>query len=87
MNGIVYSIDGQLFDSRLRIMKKLQSVVSPVPNAKEDQSDYYMTSGLFGNYVDLEGVFKNEFQLVRRYREMHYIQKWMVQLKMLYKKQ
>ena len=47
-----------------------KSVVSPVPNAKEDQSDYYMTSGFFGNYVDLEGVFKNEFQLVRRYREM-----------------
>jgi hypothetical protein len=38
--------------------------------SKEDQSDYYLTSGFFGNYVDLEGVFKNEFQLIRRYREM-----------------
>ena len=47
-----------------------KSVVSPVPDSKEDQSDYYMTSGFFGNYVDLEGVFKNEFQLIRRYREM-----------------
>ena len=47
-----------------------KSVVSPVPMSKEDQSDYYMTSGFFGNYVDLEGVFKNEFQLIRRYREM-----------------
>ena len=47
-----------------------KSVVSPVPMSKEDQSDYYMTSGFFGNYVDLEGVFKNEFELIRRYREM-----------------
>ena len=47
-----------------------KSVVSPVPMSKEDQSDYYLTSGFFGNYVDLEGVFKNEFQLIRRYREM-----------------
>ena len=47
-----------------------KSVVSPVPDSKEDQSDHYMTSGFFGNYVDLEGVFKNEFELIRRYREM-----------------
>ena len=47
-----------------------KSVVSPVPASKEDQSDYYMTSGFFGNYVDMEGVFKNEFDLIRRYREM-----------------
>jgi len=47
-----------------------KSVVSPVPDSKADQSDYYMTSGFFGNYVDLEGVFKNEFELIRRYREM-----------------
>ena len=47
-----------------------KSVVSPVPDSKADQSDYYMTSGFFGNYVDMEGVFKNEFDLIRRYREM-----------------
>ena len=29
-----------------------------------------MTAGFFGNYVDLEGVYKNEFDLIRRYREM-----------------
>ena len=33
-----------------------KSVVSPVPASKEDQSDYYMTSGFFGNYVDMEGL-------------------------------
>ena len=47
-----------------------KSVVSPVPPSQEDGNDFYMTSGFFGNYVDLEGVFKNEFELIRRYREM-----------------
>ncbi len=50
--------------------KTPKSVVSPVPPSHEDQNDHYMTSGFFGNYVDMEGVFKNEFDLIRRYREM-----------------
>ena len=50
--------------------KTPKSVVSPVPPSHEDQNDHYMTSGFFGNYVDLEGVYKNEFDLIRRYREM-----------------
>ena len=47
-----------------------KSVVSPVPPSQEDGNDHYMTAGFFGNYVDLEGVYKNEFDLIRRYREM-----------------
>ena len=46
------------------------NVVSPVPPNKEDESDYYMSSGFFGSYVDIEGVFKTEFDLIKRYREM-----------------
>ena len=45
-------------------------VVSPVPPNKEDQSDYFMSSGFFGQYVDIEGVYKTEFDLIKRYREM-----------------
>ena len=29
-----------------------------------------MSSGFFGSYVDIEGVYRTEFELVRRYREM-----------------
>ena len=29
-----------------------------------------MTSGFFGQYVDIEGVYKTEFELIKRYREM-----------------
>ena len=45
-------------------------VVSPVPPNNEDQSDYYMSSGFFGQYVDIEGVYKTEVSLIKRYREM-----------------
>ena len=47
-----------------------QSAVSPVPPNNEDAVDHYATSGFFGSYVDLEGVFRSEFDLIKRYREM-----------------
>ena len=46
------------------------TAVSPVPPNNEDQADHYLTSGFFGSYVDLEGVYKTEFDLIKRYREM-----------------
>ena len=46
------------------------SVVSPVPPNNEDGVDHYLTSGFFGSYVDIEGVYKTEFDLIKRYREM-----------------
>jgi hypothetical protein len=46
------------------------SAVSPVPQNNEDGVDYYLTSGFFGSYVDIEGVYRTEYDLIRRYREM-----------------
>jgi hypothetical protein len=52
--------------------KNLQSpgVVSPVPQNNEDGVDHYLTSGFFGSYVDIEGVYRTEFEMIKRYREM-----------------
>ena len=50
--------------------KKPDSVVSPVPQNNEDGVDHYLTSGFFGSYVDIEGVYRTEYELIRRYREM-----------------
>ena len=47
-----------------------KGVVSPVPPNNEDGVDHYLTSGFFGSYVDIEGVFRTEFDLIKRYREM-----------------
>ena len=46
------------------------NAVSPVPPNNEDGVDHYMSSGFFGSYVDLEGVYRTEFELIKRYREM-----------------
>ena len=46
------------------------TAVSPVPPNDEDGVDHYMSSGFFGSYVDLEGVYRTEFELIKRYREM-----------------
>ena len=46
------------------------TAVSPVPPNNEDGVDHYLSSGFFGSYVDIEGVYRTEFDLIKRYREM-----------------
>ena len=50
--------------------KKSPSVVSPVPQNNEDGVDNYISSGFYGQYLDIEGVYRTEFDLIKRYREM-----------------
>jgi len=45
-------------------------VISPVPPNKNDGNESYISSGFFGSYVDIEGVYRNENELIRRYRSM-----------------
>ena len=57
-----FSIDGN--------QNKSPSVVSPVPETNQDGVDNYISSGFYGQYVDIEGVFRTEHDLIKRYREM-----------------
>ena len=50
--------------------KTPESIVSPVPPNKQDGSEHYVSSGFFGSYIDIEGVYKTENDLIRRYRTM-----------------
>jgi hypothetical protein len=50
--------------------KKSKSIVSPVPPNNEDGVDHFIQSGFYGQYVDIEGVYRTEYDLIRRYREM-----------------
>ena len=50
--------------------KKSKSIVSPVPENNEDGVDNYISSGFYGSYVDIEGQYRTEFDLIKRYREM-----------------
>ena len=48
---------------------KSPSVVSPVPETNQDGVDNYVSSGFYGSYVDIEGQYRTEFDLIRRYRD------------------
>jgi hypothetical protein len=50
--------------------KLKNSIVSPVPQSDEDGVDYYIQSGFYGQYVDIEGVYKTEHDLIKKYREV-----------------
>ena len=50
--------------------KQSASIVSPVPKNNEDGVDNYIASGFYGQYVDIEGAYRNEHELIKRYREM-----------------
>jgi hypothetical protein len=61
----------KLFGFSLEDENKLpKEAISPVPDNNEDGVDYYLTSGFYGQYVDIEGVYRNEYDLIKRYREM-----------------
>ena len=47
-----------------------KTAISPVPPNNEDSVDHYASSGFFGSYVDIEGVYRTEYDLIKRYREM-----------------
>lgn len=46
------------------------TAVSPVPPNNEDGVDHYIQSGFYGQTIDIEGVYRTEYDLIRRYREM-----------------
>jgi hypothetical protein len=50
--------------------KKSASIVSPVPPNNEDGVDNFVASSFYGSYVDIEGAYRNESELIKRYREM-----------------
>jgi hypothetical protein len=61
----------KLFGFSIEDTEPLSSgTISPVPPNKEDGVDHYLSSGFFGSYVDIEGVYRTEFDLIKRYREM-----------------
>jgi len=60
----------KLFGFSIDDEKKSKGIVSPVPPNNEDGADYYLSSGFYGQYVDIEGVFKTEFDIIKKYRDM-----------------
>jgi hypothetical protein len=44
--------------------------ISPVPENNSDGVDYYASGGFGGSFVDIEGVYRTEYELIRQYRTM-----------------
>ena len=53
-----FSIDPKKKDS--------PSVISPVPQNNEDGNDNFIASSFYGSYVDIEGVYRSEFDLIKK---------------------
>ena len=43
---------------------------SPIQPSSEDGATSYIAGGYYGQYLDLDGNFKTEFDMVKKYREM-----------------
>jgi hypothetical protein len=50
--------------------KKQQGLVSPVAPNNDDGTVTISAGGYYGQYVDIEGISKNEFEMIRKYREV-----------------
>ena len=62
--------------------KKSPSVVSPVPQNIEDGVDNYISSGFYGQYLDIEGVYRTEFDLI--YETSDTIEEFTVEMQVHY---
>jgi hypothetical protein len=60
----------RLFGFSIDDSNKKSKIISPVPQNNEDGVDNYIASGFYGQYLDIEGVYRTENDLIRRYREM-----------------
>ena len=55
---------------QLRKHKINPLVLLALSQNNEDGVDNYIASGFYGQYVDIEGAYRSEHELIKRYREM-----------------
>lgn len=61
---------GFSLDKNSEKKKKQQGELSPVAPNNDDGTVTISAGGYYGQYVDIEGVSKNEFEMIRKYREV-----------------
>jgi hypothetical protein len=62
----------ELFGFSFKTKKEQErgSAPSPVPPSNEDGSTAFIAGGYYGQYIDLDGNFKNEYDMIKKYREI-----------------
>ena len=61
---------GFSLDKENQKKKKQQGLISPVAPNNDDGTVTISAGGYYGQYVDMEGVSRNEFEQIRKYREV-----------------
>ena len=59
----------QLFGFSIKSKQEEIKGQSPIPPSADDAVTT-VAGGYFGSYVDIDGIARNEFDLIRRYRDM-----------------
>jgi hypothetical protein len=59
----------QLFGFSIKSKGEEPKGQSPIPPSADDAVTT-VAGGYFGSYVDMDGIARNEFDLIRRYRDM-----------------
>ena len=60
----------ELFGFSFKKKKVAERAPSPIQPSSEDGATSYIAGGYYGQYLDLDGNFKTEFDMVKKYREM-----------------
>ena len=60
----------ELFGFSFRKKAEKERAPSPIQPSSEDGATSYIAGGYYGQYLDLDGNFKTEFDMVKKYREM-----------------
>ena len=60
----------ELFGFSFKKKKVAERAPSPIQPSSEDGATSYIAGGYYGQYLDLDGNFKTEYDMVKKYREM-----------------
>ena len=60
----------ELFGFSFKKKQDKERAPSPIQPSSEDGATSYIAGGYYGQYLDLDGNFKTEFDMVKKYREM-----------------
>jgi len=60
----------ELFGFSFKKKKVAERAPSPIQPSSEDGATSYIPGGYYGQYLDLDGNFKTEYDMVKKYREM-----------------
>ena len=60
----------ELFGFSFKKKAEKERAPSPIQPSSEDGATSYIAGGYYGQYLDLDGNFKTEYDMVKKYREM-----------------